>query len=274
MKEKFSISGMSCAACSAGIEKRISRLTGVIHVEVSLMGECMLVEYNEKEFARENIMQAVLNLGYGIELFNEKAITEQKAQPDKLKKRFCISLVFLIPLLYLSMGGMISLPQPNKIISASIQMALALAVIIVNFKFFTSGIAALFRRVPNMDTLVCLGAGTAYVYSFVYTILLYFGKIKADFHFFYESAAMVLALVTLGKWLEEKSKRKTGEEIEKLIKLMPNSVTVERNGCPTKIAFSDISVGDVLIVKQGEYIPVDGKVIDGEAFIDRAAITG
>ena len=274
MKEKFSISGMSCAACSAGIERRISHLKGVEKVEVSLMGECMLVEYNEKELFLENIMQAVLELGYGIELFNDKEIAEKKANPNKLKKRFLISLFFLIPLLYFSMGGMISLPQPNKIISVSIQMALALAVIIINFKFFTSGVVALFRRVPNMDTLVCLGAGTAYVYSFVYTILLYFGKVQENFHFFYESAAMVLALVTLGKWLEEKSKRKTGEEIEKLIKLMPNSVTVERAGIRTKIAFSDIATGDVLIVKQGEYIPVDGKVIDGEAFIDRAAITG
>ena len=142
MKEKFFISGMSCAACSAGIERRISHLKGVEKVEVSLMGECMLVEYNEKELSLENIMQAVLELGYGIEIFNDKEIAEKKANPNILKKRFLISLFFLIPLLYFSMGGMISLPQPNKILSASLQMALALAVIIVNFKFFTSGVVA------------------------------------------------------------------------------------------------------------------------------------
>lgn len=275
MKDKFSITGMSCAACSAGIERTVCRLEGVKKAEVSLMGETMLVEYDEGTLSKEKIIQEVINLGYGAALYNENALTKQKPQPDKLKKRFFISLIFLFPLLYFSMGAMISfLPQPNKIISASIQMVLALAVIILNFRFFTSGTKALIKRVPNMDTLVSLGTGAAYIYSVVYTILIYCSKVSQDTHLFYESAAMVLALVTLGKWLEEKSKRKTGEEIEKLIKLMPNTVTVERNGEEVKVSFSDISVGDIIIVKQGEYIPVDGKILEGHAFIDRAAITG
>ena len=119
------------------------------------------------------------------------------------------------------MGEMIRLPQPHKIVSASIQMALALVVIIINFKFFTSGAKALIKRVPNMDTLVSMGAGVSFVYSVVYTVLIYLSKTGEHTHLFFESAAMILTLVTLGKWLEEKSKRKTGEEIEKLIKLMP-----------------------------------------------------
>ncbi len=275
MKDKFSVTGMSCSACSSSIERTVERLNGVKKAEVSLMAETMLVEYDEALLSREKIIQAVVDLGYGAELYNERVLDARKPQPDKLKKRFFLSLIFLIPLMYFSMGAMIKfLPQPNKIVSASIQMALALIVIIINFKFFSSGTKALFKRVPNMDTLVSLGAGAAYIYSVVYTVLIYCGKVNHGVHLFYESAAMVLGLVTLGKWLEEKSKRKTGDEIEKLIKLMPNTVTVECDGEQRKIPFSDIAVGDILIVKQGEYVPVDGVVINGNAFIDRAAITG
>ena len=163
--------------------------------------------------------------------------------------------------MYFSMGGMVALPQPNMKISATVQMLLTLAVIAVDFKFFTSGTKALIKKVPNMDTLVSMGAGVSFLYSLVYTVLIYLGKAGEHTHLFYESAAMILTLVTLGKWLEEKSKRKTGDEIEKLIKLMPNTVSVERGGEEVKIAFSDVVQGDVLIVKQGEYVPVDGKVI-------------
>ncbi len=273
MKEKFSVSGMSCSACSAGIERTVKKLNGVQSVSVSLMGECMTVEYDENVVASSVICDTVTGLGYGIEKFDENVFKERKPQPNLLFKRFVISLIFLLPLMYFSMGGMISLPKPNEIVSVSLQMALALAVIIVDFKFFTSGAKALAKKSPNMDTLVALGSGVSFLYSFVYTILLYLGKVS-HVHFFYESAAMILSLVTLGKWLEERSKRKTGDEIEKLIKLMPAVVSVERNGLEEKIPFSALQVGDVLVVKQGEYVPVDGKIIEGSAYIDRAAITG
>ncbi len=274
MKEKFSVTGMTCSACSAGIERTVCRLDGVERADVSLMGESMVVEYDETRLSRENIINAVVDLGYGATIYNENVLMERKPQPDKLKRRFLLSIVFLLPLMYFSMGGMIGLPQPNIKVSAIIQAVLALIVILIDFKFYTSGIKALIKRVPNMDTLVAMGSGVSYLYSVAYTVLLFAGKIHGHVHFFYESAAMILALVTLGKWLEEKSKRKTGDEIEKLIKLMPNTVSVERGGKEQKIAFSEISAGDVLLVKQGEYIPVDGKIIDGHAFVDRAAITG
>ena len=274
MKEKFSITGMTCSACSSGIERSVGRLNGVKKVEVSLMGECMVVEYDEETLTQSTIIQTVLDLGYGVTLFDENVLKEKKPQPDKLKKRFLLSLIFLIPLMYFSMGGMINLPQPNMMVSAIAQAVLALAVIIVDFKFFTSGTKALLKKVPNMDTLVAMGSGVSYVYSLVFTVLIFAGKAGEHTHLFYESAAMILTLVTLGKWLEEKSKRKTGDEIEKLIKLMPNTVTVERQGAEQKIAFSDISVGDILIVKQGEYVPVDGYITEGHGFVDRAAITG
>ena len=274
MKEKFSVTGMSCSACSAGIEKTVRRLEGVQKADVSLMGESMLVEYDENLISHEEIIQAVVNLGYGAELFDENVLKEKKPQPNRLKQRFFISLLFLLPLMYFSMGGMISLPQPHITISASLQMFFALATIIVNFKFFSSGAKALIKKIPNMDTLVAMGAGVSFVYSVVYSVLIYLGKAGEHTHLFFESAAMILTLVTLGKWLEEKSKRKTGEEIEKLIKLMPNTVAIERNGAELKIPFSEIAQGDILIVKQGEYVPVDGKVIEGHAFVDRSALTG
>ena len=274
MKEKFSVTGMTCTACSAGIERTLNRLDGVEKADVSLMGESMVVEYDEAKISHENIIQAVVELGYGATRFNENVLKERKPQPDKLKKRFFLSILFLVPLMYFSMGGMIGLPQPNVKISVIIQAVLALAVIVIDFKFFTSGTKALLKRVPNMDTLVAMGSGVSYLYSLVFTVLLFLGKVNPHTHLFFESAAMILALVTLGKWLEEKSKRKTGDEIEKLIKLMPNTVTIERGNVQSKIAFSDIQQGDILVVKQGEYIPVDGKIIEGHGFIDRAAITG
>ncbi len=274
MKEKFSVSGMTCAACSAGIERVVGKLNGVKSVNVSLMGEFMTVEYDETLVKNEEIRSAVVGLGYSISDYKENVLEQRKPQPNQLKKRFLLSLAFLLPLMYFSMGGMIELPQPNEKVSASLQMLLSLAVIVIDFKFFTSGAKALVKGAPNMDTLVAMGSGVSFLYSLVLTMLLYFGKLDTHFHMFYESAAMILALVTLGEWLEEKSKRKTGEEIEKLIQLIPNTVTIERNGTQTNIAFSEIKTGDVLVVKQGEYVPIDGKIIHGNAFVDRAAITG
>ncbi len=274
MKEKFTVTGMTCSACSAGIERTVRKLKGMNTADVSLMGESMAVEYDENVLAREQIIQAVEGLGYGIEEYDENVLKERKPQPNALKRRFLLSLVFLLPLMYFSMGGMVGLPQPSVMVSATLQMVFALAVIVIDFKFFTNGAKALIKRTPNMDTLVALGSGVSFLYSFVAMILLYAGKLDTHFHFYYESAGMILALVTLGKWLEEKSKRKTGEEIEKLIQLMPSTVTVEHSGIQTKIPFSAITVGDVLIVKQGEYIPVDGKIIEGHGFVDRAVITG
>ncbi len=273
MKEKYSVSGMTCAACSAGIERTVKKLEGVRSVEVSLMGESMRVEYDENILAKEDIWKAVVGLGYGVAEYDERVLQARKPQSNRLKMRFFLSLIFLLPLLYFSMGGMICLPQPPLLVGITLQMILALGVILIDFKFFTNGAKALVKKAPNMDTLVALGSGVSFLYSFVYTILIYVGSVSHA-HLFYESAAMILALVTLGKWLEERSKRKTGEEIEKLIRLMPNTVTIERNGIEQKLPFSNIETGDILIVKQGEYIPVDGKVIEGSGYIDRAAITG
>lgn len=275
MKAKFSVTGMTCSACSAGIERAIRRLDGVEKAEVSLMGETMVVEYDDKKITQDELIKTVVDLGYGASPYDERVFKEKKAQPDVLKKRFLISVLLLIPLMYLSMGHMISLPMPPTTINFVLQAIIALLVIAINFKFYTSGIKALIKRVPNMDTLVMMGSAISFIYSVVWMIIFFLSDDKSNPpHLFFESAAMILGLVTLGKWLEERSKRKTGDEIEKLIELMPSTVTVVRDEREEKIPFSDIAKGDVLIVKQGEYVPVDGKVVEGHGFVDRAAITG
>ncbi len=274
MKEKFSVTGMTCTACSAGIERTLNRIEGIEKAEVSLMAETMTVSFDENLLSSADIIAAVVDLGYGAKVYDERILEEKKPQPNKLKRRFFLSLIFLLPLMYFSMGGMVGFPQPSKPISATVQGILALVTLIINFKFFTVGGKALIKKVPNMDTLVSMGAGVAFVYSLTFTILIYCGKAGEGAHLFYESTAMILTLVTLGKWLEEKSKRKTGEEVEKLIELMPSTVTVEREGKEQRLPFGEIVVGDILIVKQGEYLPVDGKITEGHAFVDRAAITG
>ncbi len=272
MKEKYSVTGMTCSACSSGIERTVNKLNGVEKAEVSLMGESMTVVFDEAVVTREEIFSAVESLGYEIAPYAEAATQAKKPQPNILKKRFLISIFFLLPLMYCGMGGMMGLPVPPNEYNYVIQAVLSLAVIVINFKFFTSGAKALIKRVPNMDTLVALGSAVSWIYSAVLTVLYFINGWHA--HLYFESAAMILALVTLGKWLEEKSKRKTGEEVEKLIALMPNTVTVERGGAQQTITFSELAVGDVLVVKQGDYIPVDGRIIEGHCFIDRAAITG
>ncbi len=272
-QEKFTVTGMTCTACSSGIERALNKLDGVSQADVSLLGESLTVAYDENKIDKTKIWDTVTDLGYGITEYDVRAQSQKHTQSEILKRRFFLSLIFLLPLLYLSMGGMIGLPQPSEKIGATLQTLLTLVIVIIDFKFFSNGAKALIHGSPNMDTLVALGAGVSYLYSLVLTVFVYMGR-SHHAHFFYESTGMILALVTLGKWLEEISKRKTGDDIEKLIKLMPNTVTVEVNGTQKRIEFSEIKEGDVLIVKQGEYVPVDGKIIEGSAFLDRSAITG
>ncbi len=272
MKEKFSVYGMTCSACSSGIERTVQKLNGVESVEVSLMGESMSVVYDEGKLSSLEIISAVEGLGYAIKPYDGRLLQTSPLKAASLKKSFWVSLIFLIPLMYCSMGGMIGLPVPPDSYNYIIQALLSLVVLIINFRFFTSGAKALFKGVPNMDTLVSLGSAVSWVYSAVLTVIHFIDGSTP--HMYFESAAMILTLVTLGKWLEEKSKKKTGDEVEKLIGLMPSTVVIEQGETQRTIPFSDIVVGDVLVVRQGDYIPVDGKIVEGHAFIDRAAITG
>lgn len=284
---------MTCAACSAGIQKTVGKLEGVRRAEVSLMGECMTVDFDENAIDESNIISAVEALGYGASLADQaqsetpregKRANSFGEEAKRLKVRFFVSLGFLIPLMYLTMlHHMAGAPLPffwdmheSPQNFALLQLLLTTPILFVNFAFFRSGIRALFKRVPNMDTLVSLGSAVSYLYSIVVMFIMPY----ADAHelamnnLFFESAAMVLTLVTLGKWLEARSKSRTGEEVEKLLKLAPDAVTVERDGTQKTVRLSEVVKGDIVIVKQGDSLPVDGIILSGNSFIDKSAITG
>ncbi len=273
-KEKFTVTGMSCSACSAGVERVTKKLNGVKTAEVSLLGESLTVEYDETLVTREDIFAAVTALGYGIGEYREGKEERQKGKAEALKKRFIVSMILLVPLMYLAMGGMISLPEPPAKANYILQFILAGATMAVNFRFFKNGFSALVKRVPNMDTLVSLGSGVSFLYSIYLAIKMSAHAGEHAGHLFFESAAMILTLVTLGKWLEAAATGKTGKEVEKLLRMMPDTVTIVDNDEEKNVPFSSLKEGDILAVKQGEYIPVDGVVVSGGGFVDRAAVTG
>lgn len=284
MVTTYNISGMTCSACSSGIERAVGKLQGVNSVEVSLMGKTMKIDYDQSVLSEEEIFSAVRSLGYGIHSGQEVVVREQGSEEKKLFIRFIISVCLLVPLMYVSMGHMFGAPLPffidpskgNERWFALYQLIISAAVIGVNYPYFSRGAVALFKRVPNMDTLVALGSGVSFAYSVGLTVLIFLGidAMHNAMNLHFESAAMILALVDVGKWLEEKAKRRTGDEIEKLLSLAPDNVTIEVDGEQRVVSVSEVVPGDTVIVKQGEYVPVDGVVISGSAFIDKSAITG
>ncbi|MDE6868056.1 MAG: heavy metal translocating P-type ATPase, partial [Clostridia bacterium] len=288
MIKKYDITGMTCSACSSGIEKSVSKLDGVTACEVSLMAKSMKVEFDENILSDGTISDTVKSLGYGIFDEGEKPLENKKSGKFTLI-RLIVSVCLLVPLLYVSMGHMFGAPVPffidpsrgNGEWFSFYQLIISAVIVGLNYSYFKNGIVALFKKVPNMDTLVALGSGVSFLYSLVLSVLVFVGKAQGneawyglhmDLHF--ESAATILALVTVGKWLEEKSKAKTGSEIEKLLKLAPDAVTIEVDGQQKTVPVKEVKVGDTVIVKQGEYIPVDGEVIEGSSFVDKCAITG
>ena len=288
MIKKYDITGMTCSACSSGIEKSVSKLEGVSSCEVSLMAKSMKVEFDESLVSDGAIFETVKSLGYGIFTEGEKPQENKKSGKFTLV-RLIVSVCLLVPLMYVSMGHMFGEPVPFFIDPekgygewfAFYQLIISAAIVGLNYSYFKNGAVALFKRVPNMDTLVALGSGVSFIYSLVLTVLVFVGSAQGnearyglhmDLHF--ESAATILALVTVGKFLEEKSKAKTGSEIDKLLKLAPDSVTIEVDGQQKTVPVKEVKAGDIVVVKQGEYIPVDGKVIEGNSFVDKCAITG
>ena len=285
MVQTYAVSGMTCSACSSGIEHTLARLNGVNRVEVSLMGKSMKIDFDENAISEEEIFAAVRGLGYGIGAVQQASPAGETRADRALFIRFVISAALLVPLMYVSMGHMLGAPLPpsldpsvasNDRWFAIYQLVFAALIIGVNYSYFSRGFMAAVRRVPNMDTLVALGSGVSFAYSLAITVLIFSDNDviggAMDLHF--ESAAMILALVDVGKWLEEKAKRRTGDEIEKLLKLAPDNVTVEENGQMRTVPVGSVRVGDVVVVRQGEYVPVDGKIVSGSTFIDKSAITG
>ena len=291
--EHYSITGMSCAACSAHVEKAVSKVEGVTSCTVSLLTNSMSVEGTATP---DQIISAVKGAGYGAELKGAKSESGKTASDDGLKDRetpkllarFIASLVFLLPLMYISMGHMMwDWPLPpffdnNHVAMGLVQLLLCVIVMVINQKFFISGFKSLWRRAPNMDALVALGASAAFIYSVVALLLMTGAQVTGGAmeampymdEFYFESAATILTLITLGKMLEARSKGRTTDALKSLLKLAPKTAVIVRDGQEITVPVEQVKKGDVYIVRPGENIPVDGIVLEGNSAVDESTLTG
>ena len=275
---KYKVTGMSCAACSARVERAVSELGGVDACSVNLLTATLSVDGSVTE---SEIKAAVEKAGYGIAEEREKPRGADRSEERRIISRLIVSAAILLPLMYLSMGyTMWGFPLPallaaNPITIALIQMALAAAVMIINRRFFISGTLGLVRGAPNMDTLVALGSFASFIYSVGVTFTMTDHTAHGALHgLYFESAAMILVLITVGKLLEAKAKGRTTDAIERLLDLTPKRATVIRDGREMEIAAEEIVRGDIFLVRAGENIAVDGVVIEGSATVVEAALTG
>lgn len=283
MTEQFAVTGMTCAACSAHVEKAVSRLSGVQSAPVNLMLGSMTVTYDEKAVTEGDIIAAVKAAGYGASPASQtdqgQLRRDQDAALRRRKKHLIWSVVFLVPLFYLSMGHMMGLPLPqvlhtHPLLLACLQLALVIPILILNRNYFTVGFSRLVKLSPNMDSLVAVGAAAGLVYSLIEMGLLAAGQVSGMPDLYFESAGMILTLVTVGKYLEERSRGKTTGAISALLALAPESAVVRRQGQELTIPTEEIVAGDTVIVRQGGRIPVDGVITDGHAAVDESTITG
>ena len=299
MKEKYDVTGMTCAACQAHVEKSVSKLDGVNNVAVNLLQNSMTVEYDEGKVSESDIVKAVESGGYGARKAGTKDSREKQStkagngvieeQEKALKTRLISSLCFLLPLMYISMGSMWGLPIPgflsgteNAVSFAFMQMLLVLPVAYINRAFFINGFRSLWHRAPNMDALVALGSTASFVYGVFAIFRMSWGLGHGDMELvhsyhhdlYFESSSMILTLITVGKFLEARSKGKTSDAISKLMDLSPDTAIVLIDGEEVEIATEDVIVGDTVVVKPGGIVPVDGTVVFGSAAIDESAITG
>ena len=301
MKEKFDVTGMTCSACSARVEKCVSGLTGIKSVSVNLLTNSMQAEYDEQVLSEQQIIDAVVKAGYGASPKTEHSAEKmsnrnvsQGANPMEkelkhMKMRLIVSFVFLIPLMYVSMGHMVNLPLPsflsgmeNAVSFAFTQFLLCLPVIYVNRKYYSKGFQTLAHFAPNMDSLIAIGSSASLIYGIFAIYRMSYGLGQGDkdlvhlYHhdLYFESAAMILALITVGKYLETRSKGKTSEAITKLLDLAPKTAVVERDGRETEIPVEQVRAGDIVAVRPGSSIPVDGFIVEGTTSVDEAAITG
>ena len=290
MLQKYRITGMSCSACSATIERVVSKKEGVASVQVNLLANTMICRYDEKIINDEEIIKTVEDAGYGASVFVfGDSVPQEKEKYTPIKTRLILSCILLAALMYISMGHMIGLPVPhfltahaNPLIFSLVQLALTLPVIYLNRKFYYSGFRALFKRSPNMDTLVAIGSCASLLYGIVSTAIIIYASVRGNAelamkhaqNLYFESAATILTLVTVGKYLEDGSKKKTGSAIAKLMDLSPKTAVVIRNGEEVEIPTQSIVKGDIIKIKPGSAIPVDGKVVSGSSSVDESAITG
>lgn len=292
-KEFFNVTGMTCASCSARVEKTVSKLDGVENVSVNLLTNSMEVNFDENKINAQNIISAVTNAGYGASIKGKQPVKKESTTADdevkSAKHRLIASIIFLVPLFYISMGHMMGLPIPhfmhgteNVLAFAFTQFLFTIPIVFINFHFFKNGFKNLFKLSPNMDSLIAIGSTASIVYGIfaIYRIgwglghndLELVDKYSMDLYF--ESAGTILTLITLGKFLESKAKRKTTDAITKLINLKPQTAFVERNGSIIEIPVEDVITGDIVLVKQGSTIPVDGVIVKGSCTVDESVITG
>ena len=296
MKQKFDVTGMTCAACSAHVEKAVCKVAGVDQVNVNLLGNSMVVEYNEEATDARQIIHAVEEAGYGAALPESR---KQAAQPRQvngmeeeaagMKRRFLTSLIFLVPLFYIAMGHMMGWPLPaffhdpgNVFVVAFLQFLLTLPIMYINDKYYRVGFKTLWHRSPNMDSLIALGSAAAVVYGIAALFQIAWGLGHGDqarvdqwsMDLYFESAGMILTLITLGKWLETRSKGKTSQAITRLMDLAPKTASVLRDGVEVEIPVEEVAVGDLVVVRPGGRIPVDGVVTEGASSVDESALTG
>ncbi|MFR8035154.1 MAG: heavy metal translocating P-type ATPase [Lachnospiraceae bacterium] len=301
MKQKFDVTGMTCSACSSRVEKCVRHLDGIKDVSVNLLTNSMQAEYDDRKLSDERIIEAVVKAGYGASVkgeHKESSAEQTKAggktnpieeQMKQMKRRLILSFVFLIPLMYVSMGHMVGLPLPgflsgteNAVGFALTQFLLCLPVAFVNKAYYTKGFSTLLHGAPNMDTLIAVGSSASLIYGVFAIYRMGYGLGVQDFELvhryqhdlYFESAVMILALINVGKYLEARSKGKTSEAITKLMDLAPKTAVVEREGKEIQIPIEQVAAGDVVLVKPGESIPVDGVILDGSTSVDEAAITG
>lgn len=267
MKSVFNITGMSCAACAARVDKAVSAVRGVQSVAVNLLKNTMRVEYDEKTVSPAVIVSAVERAGYGARVFGEKQPAEQKS--ENLKGRLIVSVCATLFLMTLTMGGMIGLPVPEMSAESFglTQFLLTLVVLFANADFFKKGFKTLFAGAPTMDSLIALGAGAAVTYSVA-------GLYQNQTALYFESAAMILTLVLFGRYLEAGAKAKTAQAIAELASLAPQTAVVLKNGTEQTVAIADLAVGDLIVVKTGERVAADGVVVEGAASVDESALTG
>ena len=282
MQEKFAVTGMTCAACAAHVEKAACQLPGVSSAAVNLMLGTLQVDYDPQKVTAEQIISAVAHGGYGAKRaadVKKDIHHEQDEALTRMRRRLVWSLVCLVPLFYISMGHMMGLPLPpfltaSHLLHGVFQLVLCVPILILNRSYFTVGFSQLLRRSPNMDTLVALGAGAGLLYSLIELAGLAMGQASDMPELYFESAGMICALVTVGKYLEERSKGKTTDAISALLALAPENAVVKRDGAEVTVAAEDIQKGDIVVVRQGGKIPVDGVVVSGSGAVDESAITG
>ena len=301
--EKYQVTGMTCAACQANVTRCVQKLEGVEEVNVSLLANQMTVSYDENEVDEQAIVQAVEGIGYGACPISGKKEAEtgtfrsewqaRQSQADEsqkaMKRRLVSSIILLVPLMYVAMGAMLSLPVPgfllgieNAMVSALLQLLLTIPILFINRHFYQNGFKSLLHRAPNMDSLVAIGSGASLLYGLFAMFRMAYGFGHGEMGLvheyahalYFESAAMILTLVTVGKYLEARSKAKTSDALGKLIDLAPKTAVVVRGGEEATIPAEQVVSGDLIVIRPGEGIPVDGVVTEGTGYVDQSAITG